>query len=146
MTHVPPDPGWMTFDEAWEVFYSLPQRKTRPTDDEKEIARQVCEDLGAVSFKIRDDEEIIYSKGHVVHINPGFMSTKSVARHVFPSETYPGWSHRYEFTNFTATLHQPTPEDGKVLCPDWGIRVNPGVECDYCGEVHLDVGHEPQRD
>ena len=129
---------WMTFDEAWETFYSLPQRKSRPTEGEKNVAREVCEDLMAVKFAIRPDEKIIYSEEHVVHINPGFVSTKGEARHVVRSEKYPGFSHQYEFTNFEA---QATPNsvgksDGKVLCDESSVWVNPGAECGFCGEVH----------
>lgn len=146
MTQDHPDVGWMTFDKAWEEFYSLPQREKRPTDAEKEVAREVCEDLGAISFRIRNDEEIIFSKDHIVHINPGFISTKSRARHVIPADTYNGYSHCYKFTNFKLKEHLQTSAIPKVLCPGWGIWVNPDVECDYCGEVHIIAGHDPQRD
>jgi hypothetical protein len=137
----------MSFDEAWERFFSLPQRKRRPADPEKRIARDVCEDCDARLFRIRKDEEIIYSEDHVVHINPTFMSTKCAASHVFVSDKYPGYSHRYEFTSFVEpSPPQPSTVVGKVLCPEFRLWVNPGVECGFCGGVHVPEGQEPQRD
>jgi len=130
------DSVWHNFDEVWEKFYSLPQRRNRPTDSEKEIAREICEDCNASQFRVRDDGEIVFAMHHVVHINPGFMSTKMAARHVFESDKYAGFTHRYEFTNFVSPPPPSQPEVGKVLCPEFGVRVRPGLECGYCGETH----------
>lgn len=131
--------GWLNFDDAWEAFYALPQRRSRPTDAEKEIAREVCEDCDAHLFKVRSDGEIIYSKDHTVHINPGFMSTGKEARHVFESNKYHGFPYRYEFTNFVVPPPPPQADGGKVLCPEYGIQVRPDVECGYCGATHRGV-------
>jgi hypothetical protein len=125
---------WMTFDEAWEAFFSLAQRKSRPSEIDFALARSVCEELHQARFAIRSDEEIFYSEDHVVHVNPGFLSAKRPATGLEPDTTYGKFTHRYEFENFTVA--NPVSMENKVLCPEYNVRVNPDAECDFCGETH----------
>jgi len=125
---------WMTFDEAWETFFSLAQRKSRPSEIDFALARSVCEELLQTRFAIRRDEEIFYSEDHVVHVNPGFLSAKMPAAGLEPDTTYGKFTHRYEFKNFTDV--NPVSKENKVLCPEYNVRVNPDSECGFCGETH----------
>ena len=126
---------WMTFDEAWETFFSLPQRKSRPGEIDFAIARSVCEELHQTRFAIRSDEEIFYSEDHVVHVNPGFLSSKRAAAELKPDTTYGKFTHRYEFSTFRDS-DESASMGTKVLCPEYNVRVNPDAECGFCGGTH----------
>jgi len=125
---------WMTFDEVWEKFFSLPQRRSRPSEIDFALARSVCEELHQTRFAIRSDEEIFYSEDHVVHVNPGFLSSRRAAAGLKPDATYGKFTHRYEFINFS--VPEPESMGTKILCPEYNVRVNPDAECGFCGGTH----------
>lgn len=129
---------WLTLVEAWETFYS--GRPKSPTHEELQKVVEICEDAGASRFLIRDDNEIIFSENHTVHINPGFILVGQETRHVSADATYArhGFTHRLKFLSFSefGEREQDPPVPGKVLCPIQGVKVLSGRECDYCGGIH----------
>lgn len=88
---------WMTFDEAWREFYG--DSDSLPSPEDRERVREIMAHFGSERFRVASN--YIRDFSNVVHVNKGFIVTKSPAPHVAPDSTYgdEGFTHRLRFTN-----------------------------------------------
>jgi hypothetical protein len=130
------DCEWLSLEEAWKRFFQ--QRQRRPHQSEFDKVADICDDLGAALFRIRDDNDQFYSRGHLVHVHPGFVVTKALGRHLARDDRFSGFPFGMLFSTYLQTNKsvEDNPPLDKVLCPIQGVRVNPTDECDYCGQPH----------
>lgn len=127
----------LEFDRAWRSFYET--RPNHPSDQDLEKVRQIIEHFGLAMFVVT--ENYIRDVDNRIHINSGFLVSREVCPHVLPDDVFSGQGFHFRlwFSNRGSGdgwRLDGTTVQGKVLCQVQGVRVNPNVECDYCGAVH----------
>ena len=88
----------MDLDTAWRKFYD--GRDSRPSETDFERAREIMGALGATEFNIL--KNYISDVGDQVHINVGFLASKTEVPYVSWDQTYEevGYPWRLKFSNF----------------------------------------------
>ena len=107
---------WMTFDEAWDKFYE--GRDSAPSAEDREKANEVVAALGCWEF--RPLVKYIRDRSNVIHVNSGFLVTKSKVPYAIPDTTYreKGFTHRLKFTNEGSRSGnaRETPAPTRLVC------------------------------
>ena len=127
----------LDFERAWKIFYE--KSDNRPSDADFRRAREVMGFLGAVTFSVTAN--YITDTNHRVHVNTGFLVAKDSFPGGHPDDTYAqlGFICRLWFANRgTGGGTAETSSLVKVLCPKSFVKVNAGVPCDYCEEIHTE--------
>lgn len=126
----------LSLEEAWQAFYR--GNDNGPADADFLRVKEAVDFLSVGPFYVTTN--YITDVDHSVHINPGFL----VAKVPFPGghtdDVYEeqGFCCRLWFTNRgSGGGSKETSNVVKVLCPRQFVRVNAGVPCDYCGDIHL---------
>lgn len=121
--------NWMTFDEAWDEFFS--GRGTQPSPEDKMRSHEIAACLGCEKFKIT--KNYMRDASNVLHVNSGFLVAKSEAPYMTTDSVYEeeGFTHRLKFTNAGATTiaKKESVAPGRPYCGLCSSQDHMTIEC-----------------
>lgn len=132
---------------ALEEFLKNGHEPWTAKDKSKILA--VVEELGLIDgkfafnkshvFDVEPDKEGWRDQG-ILHIYPTFLMAQKPFKGSFEDRkpSHPHHPHRYELEHWVdrSSPMKKGSLPSTVLCPQYNIHVNPGIDCSYCGEIH----------